>query len=106
MPVFHEFSDNITLEVEQGASTAIATWIEPISTDNSGYQTMTSSHDSGDTFQIGTTMVNYTSVDPSGNVNTIAFFITVSFIGKNRFLKMHTCMLIGRFKKKANHLFI
>ena len=80
MPVFHEVPDNITMEVEQGASTAIATWIEPTPTDNSGYQTMTSSHDSGDTFQIGTTMVNYTSVDPSGNVNTIAFFITI--IGK------------------------
>ena len=58
---------NITGYTSDGNASAIVNWAEPSASDNSGNQTLTSSHESGTFFPIGTTVVHYTSTDPSGN---------------------------------------
>ncbi|XP_072041671.1 uncharacterized protein [Amphiura filiformis] len=53
------------------------TWTEPNATDNSGVVTLTSSHGTGDMFPLGVTLVTYTAVDPSGNVEIGTFAIDI-----------------------------
>ena len=60
---------------------AVVTWDPVIATDNSGSVTLTSSHRSGDTFYIGDTDVVYNATDPSGNI--VSRWFTVSVKGKN-----------------------
>ena len=54
-------------------------WTEPWATDNSGFQTLTSSHIPGvSRFSSGeTTDVTYTATDPSGNNATIIFSVLI-----------------------------
>ena len=54
-------------------------WTEPWATDNSGFQTLTSSHIPGvSRFSKGeTTDVTYTATDPSGNNATIMFSVLI-----------------------------
>ena len=55
------------------------TWNAPNATDNSGFVTLTSSHDPGTLFSVGTTEVNYTAVDPAGNMAEVcAFNVTIN----------------------------
>ena len=68
---------DITQDTDNGLPTAVVTWIEPIASDNSGIQTLTSTHEPGSLFDIGITTVTYTSTDPSGLVTTEAFSILV-----------------------------
>ncbi|XP_041483492.1 hyalin-like [Lytechinus variegatus] len=63
---------------EVGAETATVHWPEPIESDNSGNVTLDLSHDSGDSFPIGQTVVTYTARDLSGNVATCTFVILVT----------------------------
>ena len=70
--------NNIHLQTDFEVSFAVATWIEPTDTDNSGHHTLTSSHQPADSFQIGVTMVNYTSVDPSGNMVSGEFYVNIT----------------------------
>ena len=56
---------------------AVATWIPPTVTDNCSV-TMTSTHDPGDSFPIGTTKVIYTAKDGYGNTATCTFDIHVT----------------------------
>ena len=56
---------------------AVVNWDLPIFSDNCGMITLTSTHEPGDTFQIGTTTVTYTATDACGNQNTCSFEITV-----------------------------
>ena len=46
-------------------------------TDNSGSVTLTSNYQPGDAFPIGETYVVYTATDPSGNLMTLMFTLTV-----------------------------
>ena len=80
--------DNLIL-VPMGP-TAIVNWIEPTAFDYSGSQTLTSSHNPGETFFIGDTKVTYTSVDPLGNTATKSFIVTVQG-------RIHTNSLIGSY---------
>ena len=55
------------------------TWPAPSASDNSGFVTLSSSHDSGTLFSVGTTEVNYTAVDAAGNMAEVcAFNITIN----------------------------
>ncbi|MDO5606833.1 MAG: T9SS type B sorting domain-containing protein, partial [Capnocytophaga sp.] len=54
----------------------IVTWTEPTYTDDCPV-TVTSTHQSGDRFDIGDTEVTYTFTDSSGNVSTCTFTVTV-----------------------------
>ncbi len=60
-----------------GEKTATLTLPTPTATDNSGYATLTSSHESPSTFPIGGSVVMYTAVDPYGNKATESYFVTL-----------------------------
>jgi gliding motility-associated-like protein len=53
------------------------TWIEPTVTDNCEFRVI-SSHRSGDSFPLGTTVVVYTATDNSGNSSTISFNVIIT----------------------------
>jgi len=55
----------------------MATWTPPTATDNCSV-TLTSTHDPGDTFPVGTTKVTYTAKDSRGNTATCTFDIHVT----------------------------
>jgi len=56
---------------------AIVTWTLPIATDICGLESLTSSHDSGDAFPQGETIVTYTATDLCGNTAICSFTVTV-----------------------------
>ena len=68
---------DIVQDTDPGLSIGVVSWVEPFATDNSGIQTLTSSHSAGLTFQIGFTSVEYTSVDANGNTATHCFVVHV-----------------------------
>ena len=72
---------NITVDADTGLPTAVVTWTEPTATDNSGIQTLTSTHSPGSTFYIGVTLVTYTSVDTAGHEMTRSFSVIVKGTG-------------------------
>ena len=76
-PVIDNMPGNITKSTDTGLATATVTWTQPTAHDNSGVQTLTSSYSSGDSFEIGKTIVTYISVDGSGNMITNMFSISV-----------------------------
>jgi len=68
---------NVVIPTTSGLCTGIATWQLPTFFDNCSPATITSTHNSGDVFPIGTTTVSYTVFDPSGNSATCSFTVTV-----------------------------
>ena len=68
---------DIVQDTDNGLSAAVVNWVEPFATDNSAFQTLTSSHSPGSTFQIGFTSVEYKSVDANGNTAIRVFVIHV-----------------------------
>jgi hypothetical protein len=77
-PAIADMPANISLSNDLGICGAVATWTEPTASDNCGIASLTSTHDSGDTFAVGTTMVTYTATDVNGNSVTANFTVTVS----------------------------
>lgn len=57
---------------------AVVTWSAPIFDDNCTGASIMSDHDSGDTFPVGTTTVNYTVTDAAGNTATCSFDVVIS----------------------------
>ena len=76
-PVITSSTTQVTALKDPGQTTVLATWTEPTVTDNSGVYTMTLSHNSGSSFDIGITTVTYTAVDMAGNVATYSFNVSV-----------------------------
>ena len=68
---------DITQNTTAGETTAVVSWTDPTASDNSGSQTLTTSHNPGDSFPIGDTLVTYTSTDPSGNIDVQKFNVTI-----------------------------
>ncbi len=68
---------NITLTASGSDCTAVATWVQPSSSDNCSAVNLTSTHSSGSSFEEGTTTVTYTATDDCGNSNTSSFTVTV-----------------------------
>ncbi|NRA76413.1 MAG: HYR domain-containing protein, partial [Planctomycetes bacterium] len=66
-----------TLDNEAGLCVAILNWEEPTSTDNCQASVPISDIASGSIFSIGTTVVTYSTEDPSGNISTEIFTVTV-----------------------------
>lgn len=56
---------------------AEVTWEAPVVSDNCSGVTLTSTHERGSTFQVGTTSVTYTATDASGNVTSCSFDVVV-----------------------------
>ena len=64
--------------IVQNNDSATITWTEPTATDNSGSQTLTSSHTPGSKFSIGAvTSVEYRAVDSAGNEGVASFTVTI-----------------------------
>jgi hypothetical protein len=57
---------------------SIITWTAPTASDNCAVTSFTSTHESGDTFLVGTTTVTYTALDAAGNSSTCSFTVTVN----------------------------
>ena len=76
--VFSGCPGDQNVNTDSGNATAVVTWTPPTATDNSGNQTLTSSHNPGDYFPLGNTTVNYTSTDTAGNIEMCTFLITVA----------------------------
>ena len=53
------------------------TWDAVTATDNSGSVTVTSTHNSGDSFNVGTTLVTYTARDANGNYAVFSFNVSI-----------------------------
>ena len=60
-----------------GNPSIVVNWIVPIASDNSGVQSLTSTHSPGTNFLVGSTPVTYSSIDSSGNMETKTFIVTV-----------------------------
>ncbi|XP_077984655.1 hyalin-like [Glandiceps talaboti] len=69
-------SDIMTV-TDAGVAYATQTYTPPDATDNSGTVYTTSTHNSGDTFNIGTTTVTYTFTDDSGMFADCSFDVNV-----------------------------
>ena len=69
---------SITQNTTKGLASANVTWTEPTATDNSGLQTLTSTHSPDSTFSIGVETVQYKAVDPYGNNVVDTFTVTIN----------------------------
>ena len=76
-PVLSSIPANITQNTDPGLPTGVVTWSEPTASDNSGSVTLTSSHESGEAFPIGVTVVTYTAVDAASNMVTSSFAVLI-----------------------------
>lgn len=76
-PVINNIPAGISLANDFNACGAIVNWDEPIVSDNCGISTFSSSHTSGSFFGIGTTTVQYTATDVSGNQTLAEFQIAI-----------------------------
>uniref|UniRef100_UPI0025CCEA14 HYR domain-containing protein n=1 Tax=Sphingomonas sp. TaxID=28214 RepID=UPI0025CCEA14 len=78
-PVVSNCPANITVNTGAGNSTCrqTATWNAPTATDNCGNVTVSSTHQPGAIFAIGTTTVTYTFTDVHNNVSSCSFDVTV-----------------------------
>ena len=68
---------NITIETDPMMNTSTQSWYLPEATDNVGVTMMNSSHESGDTFNLGNNDVTYTVYDAAGLSATCNFVIIV-----------------------------
>ena len=64
--------------VTAGSGGVEVTWTRPTEADNSGYVTLTSSHESPFNFPLGETIVSYTARDDAGNVAMASFAVTIT----------------------------
>ncbi|MCB0518281.1 MAG: HYR domain-containing protein, partial [Saprospiraceae bacterium] len=76
-PILSFCPADVTVATGVGACDATVTWAPPLVTDNCGAATVTSSHNPGDIFNLGTTLVAYTATDAAGNVGNCTFNVTV-----------------------------
>jgi large repetitive protein len=77
-PAISNCPANITVTASEANCSANASWGAPVAVDNcSATVTETASHNSGDLFDFGTTLVTYEFEDANGNVGTCSFNVEV-----------------------------
>ncbi|XP_022109740.1 uncharacterized protein LOC110989561 isoform X3 [Acanthaster planci] len=76
-PYFEPCPVSFSSPTDPQESTANVTWLPVIAMDNVGVQEFNSSHQPGDLFQIGDTLVTYNVTDTSGNKGSCSFVVTV-----------------------------
>ncbi|NRA75536.1 MAG: HYR domain-containing protein [Planctomycetes bacterium] len=79
-PMISQMPASVTLDNDPGTCGAVHAWGDPLASDNCDVNLLSSDHDSGDSFPVGTTVVTYTATDSSGNSNSLAFEVTVNDI--------------------------
>ena len=77
-PVITSCPSNINQVSDQGSCSAIVSWAPPMATDNCVVDSLVASHNPGDTFSLGTTVVTYTAFDSEMNTSTCSFSITIT----------------------------
>ncbi|MBL6645177.1 MAG: HYR domain-containing protein [Flavobacteriales bacterium] len=77
-PAIAGMPSDITQTADAGVCDAVITWVPPTVPANCGDVTLTSTHNSGDTFAVGATTVSYTAEDIHGNTTTSTFTVTVT----------------------------
>jgi large repetitive protein len=75
-PQFQNCPQNMLITIND-ACEATANWTAPTASDNCTVASVTSSHQHGDTFPIGTTEVTYEAMDNAGNKTSCKFLVTV-----------------------------
>jgi surface protein len=75
-PTFTSCPTDFTVTNDAGNCNALVFWTPPVTTDNCNVN-VSASHDPGDEFPLGTTLVTYTVADPSGNSVLCNFTVTV-----------------------------
>ena len=75
-PVISNCPSDLTVS-SVGSCTATVNWTAPTATDNCSTPVVTASHNPGDIFPAGTTVVTYTATDAAGNTATCTFNVTV-----------------------------
>jgi uncharacterized repeat protein (TIGR01451 family)/gliding motility-associated-like protein len=78
LPVISSCPTNINVNTTLGQCSAVANWTLPAMFDNCPGATLSSTHNPGDVFPIGTTTVTYTATDAGGNTATCTFTVTVT----------------------------
>jgi hypothetical protein len=68
---------NITVNAADGLCSSVVNWNPPTASDNCPGVSLSTNHISGETFNVGTTVVTYTATDHSGLVTTCSFNVTV-----------------------------
>ncbi|MEC9475411.1 MAG: HYR domain-containing protein [Planctomycetota bacterium] len=68
---------DILLEDTTDSCSAVASWPDPMATDNCGTVMLTGDHSPGDSFAVGATLVTYTATDGNGNTSMSSFLVTV-----------------------------
>ena len=69
---------NCPANITVPANTYTASWSLPTANDDCGIDSFGSTHNSGQTFPVGTTTVTYTALDQCGNTTTCSFTVTVN----------------------------
>ncbi|HIC14773.1 MAG TPA: HYR domain-containing protein, partial [Gemmatimonadetes bacterium] len=77
-PALVGLPSDMTLTAEAGLCSATVSWEVVTSTDNCEVESLTSDHQSGETFPVGTTEVTYETTDIHGNSTSGGFFITIT----------------------------
>ena len=79
-PVINGLPADITVSNDAGVCNAVVNWIEPTVTDNCSGSTIsqTSGIANGGSFPVGTTTIEYTATDGSGNTVVSTFDVTVN----------------------------
>ncbi|MBT7639665.1 MAG: HYR domain-containing protein, partial [Planctomycetes bacterium] len=77
-PLILDTPADIALANDAGSCGAVASWIDATASDNCGIDTLTSSHTSGDFFDVGTTEVTISALDIHGNSSTSSYSVTIT----------------------------
>ena len=77
-PAIVDMPTTITQNTDVNLPTAAVEWTPPTATDNSGSVALTTSHEPGSSFTIGTTTVIYRAEDPSGRFVESSFTVIVT----------------------------
>ena len=78
-PIYTDTVPNISTVIDPGTCGTAVTWVEPLALDACDAElTITSTHQSGDTFEVGSTLVTYTATDDFNNSASIFFNVVVA----------------------------
>ena len=77
-PMLHDVPASMTQTAEAGSCGASISWTPPTTTDNCPNPSLSSTHQPGDTFEVGTTTVTYISNDANGLSSSASFDVTVT----------------------------
>lgn len=77
-PMWSDIPTDITVNTDLGVCGALVDWSGPLATDNCNVAGTSSTHQPGDLFPVGTTVVSYLANDDAGNSARASFSVTVA----------------------------